>query len=223
TTARLGPPRLVVSGLADAHAVAAAAVVAVAIAAAAGIALAALTTPWLLLAGALAIAALTLYSGGPRPYAGYGLGEVFVFAFFGIVATCGTAFVQHQHIPVGAWALAASTGLMATALLMVNNLRDIPTDAAAGKRTLAVRLGEARARRALVATVCVALLLPSIAAAAGALPRLVIVSLAASVFALAPLRVALTATGRGLIAALLGISRLYLVFGALLTALLLVT
>lgn len=222
TKARLGPPRLVASGLAEPQAVAAAAIIAVAIAAAAGVALAALTSPWLLLAGVLAVIALALYSGGPKPYAGLGLGEVAVFVFFGLVATVGTAYVQQLRIPAGAWWLGASAGLMATALLMVNNLRDIPTDAAAGKHTLAVRLGEARSRMVLAATVVVAMLLPSIAAAFGVLQRLAVLSLLAAPLAIAPLRVVRSARGRELVPALLGISRLYAVFGLLLTALLLI-
>lgn len=222
TKARLGPPRLVASGLAEPQAVAAAAIIAVAIAAAAGIALAALTSPWLLLAGVLAVVALALYSGGPRPYAGLGLGEVAVFVFFGLVATVGTAYVQQLRVPAGAWWLAAAAGLMATALLMVNNLRDIPTDAVGGKHTLAVRLGESRSRVLLIATVIAALLLPSVTAALGVLPRLALLSLLVAPLALAPLRAVRTATGRDLIAALLGLSRLYAVFGALLTALLLI-
>ena len=221
TTARLGPPRLVASGMAQPQAVAAAAIIAVGIAAAAGLVLAALTSPWLLLAGVFAVAALLLYSGGPRPYAGLGLGEVSVFLFFGLLATCGTAYVQQLRIPAGAWWLGASCGLIAVALLMANNLRDIPTDAASGKRTLAVRLGDHAARVLLVATVAGGLLLPAVAAAAGILPRIALVSLVATPLAVAPLRVVRTAQGRDLVAALVGLTTLYLVYGALLTALLL--
>ena len=221
TTERLGPPRLVASRLAEPQAVAAAAIIAVGIAAAAGVALAAITSPWLLLGGVLAVAALALYSGGPKPYASLGLGEVSVFLFFGLLATAGTAYVQQLRIPSGAWWLGASCGLLAVALLMANNLRDIPTDAASGKRTLAVRLGERGSRMLLTVTVAAALLLPAIAAAAGILPRIALVALLAAPLAVAPLRVVRTAHGRELIAALLGLSTLYLVYGALLTALLL--
>ena len=221
TPHRLGPPRLVASRLADPRAVAVAALVAVGVAAVAGVVLAALTSPWLLVAGAAAVLALALYSGGPHPYAGIGLGEVAVFAFFGLVATGGTAYVQQLRVPAGAWWLGASAGLMATALLMANNLRDIPTDRASGKGTLAVRVGARNSRILLVVTVATALLLPSIGAAAGALPRPALFSLLASPLAVPPLRVASRAEGRALIAALAGLSRLYLVFGALLTGLLL--
>ena len=221
TKARLGPPRLVASGMAEPQAVAAASVIAVGIAGAAGVALAAITSPWLLLAGVLAVAALALYSGGPKPYAGLGLGEVAVFLFFGLLATCGTAFVQQLRVPAGAWWLGASCGLFAVSLLMANNLRDIPTDAESGKRTLAVRVGDRGSRALLVASVAAALLLPAIAAAAGILPRIALAALIAAPLALAPLRVARTASGRELIPALVGLSKLYLVYGALLTALLL--
>jgi len=221
TQARLGPPRLVASGFADRRAVALAACLSVGVAGAAGIVLAALTTAWLLVAGALAVLALVLYSGGPRPYAEQGLGEVAVFLFFGIVATVGTAYVQRLHVPAGAWWVASSAGLLACALLMANNLRDIPTDRDTGKRTLAVRLGERRSRGLLVATVVTALVLPAVGAAAGALPRLAIASLLASPLAVRPLRIAMTAHGRRLVATLAGLTRLDLVFGALLAALLL--
>jgi 1,4-dihydroxy-2-naphthoate polyprenyltransferase len=223
TAARLGPPRLVASGFADPRSVALAACVAVGVAGAAGIALAALTTPWLLVAGVAAILALALYSGGPRPYAAEGLGEAGVFLFFGIVATCGTAYVQHLRIPAGTWWLAASAGLLACALLMANNLRDIPTDREASKRTLAVRLGEPGARRLLVITVVVAVLLPAVGAAFGALPRLAIISLGATPLAVRPLRVAMTASGRRLVAVIGGLARLDIVFAAVLTALLLLS
>lgn len=223
TVARLGPPRLVASGFADPGSVALAACMAVGIAGAAGITLAALTTPWLLVAGGLAVLALALYSGGPRPYAAHGLGEVGVFVFFGIVATCGTAYVQHQRIPAAAWWLAASAGLLACALLMANNLRDIPTDRDAGKRTLAVRVGERSARWLLVVTVVVAVALPAIGAGFGALPRLAVVSLAATPLAIRPLRIAMTASGRRLVAVIGGLARLDIAFAAVLTALLLLS
>jgi 1,4-dihydroxy-2-naphthoate octaprenyltransferase len=221
TAARLGPRRLVASGLAPPRAVATAAIVMVCIAAVAGIVLALLTTPWLIAAGAISVLALVLYSGGPRPYAASGLGEVAVFVFFGLVATCGTAFVQQDRLTAGVFWLAVPVGLLACALLMVNNLRDIPTDSAAGKHTLAVRLGAQRSRVLLIATVGIALLLPTAGAIAGALPWLVALTLVCIPVAVQPLRVVLTAEGRALVPALIGITRLQLLFGVVLAGALL--
>ncbi len=221
TAARMGPRRLVASGLAPPRAVAAAAVVMVCIAAVAGVVLAVLTTPWLIIAGVLAVLALALYSGGPKPYAASGLGEVSVFVFFGLVATCGTAFVQQARLDASVLWLAVPVGLLACALLMVNNLRDIPTDNAVGKRTLAVRLGTGSSRALLIAVVVVALLLPSVGALVRALPWLVALTLLTLPLAIGPIRVIRTAEGRGLVPALIGITRLQLVFGVLLAGALL--
>jgi 1,4-dihydroxy-2-naphthoate polyprenyltransferase len=138
---RVGPVRMVASGLAPARTVRAAALVAFAVAGGAGLALAA-AAGWVLLAvGAASFAAGWLYTGGPRPYGYAGLGEVFVFVFFGLVATVGSTYVQTERITGLSVLAAVPVGLLATALLVVNNLRDIPTDTVAGKRTLAVRLG----------------------------------------------------------------------------------
>lgn len=151
--ARVGPPRLVASGLASARAVKAAALAAFGVAGAAGLVLAAVAGWWLLAVGAACVAAAWLYTGGPKPYGYVGLGELSVFAFFGLVATSGTAYVQTGAL-TGLEALAAlPVGLMAVALLVVNNLRDLASDARAGKLTLAVRLGEAATRKLYVACV----------------------------------------------------------------------
>jgi 1,4-dihydroxy-2-naphthoate octaprenyltransferase len=146
TERRLGPPRLTSSGLASPRAVLVAALVSIAVAGLAGLALASATTPWLIAVGAGAMAALWLYSGGPKPYAGLAIGEVLVFLFFGLVATAGTAYVQAETITAAAWWGAVAMGLLIVAILEANNLRDIPTDEAVGKRTLAVRLGDRRTR-----------------------------------------------------------------------------
>jgi 1,4-dihydroxy-2-naphthoate polyprenyltransferase len=221
TAARVGPRRLVASGLAPPPVVATAAIAMVGIAAVAGIVLALLTSPWLIAAGALAVVALALYSGGPKPYAASGLGEVSVFVFFGLVATGGTAFVQQDRVDANVLWLAVPVGLLACALLMVNNLRDIPTDSAVGKRTLAVRIGAQRSRVLLVATVVIALLLPSVGAVVRSLPWLVLLSLVAVPLAIGPLRVVRTAEERALVPALIGITRLQLVFGVVLAGALL--
>ncbi len=141
---RVGPLRLVASGAAAPGSVRGAAFVCFGVAGAAGLALAASTTWWLLLIGAACVAAGWLYTGGPRPYGYLGLGELFVFVFFGVVATVGSAYVQSQRF--GLWWACIPVGLLSTALLEANNLRDVDGDAAAGKRTLAVRAGPRRAR-----------------------------------------------------------------------------
>ncbi len=142
---RVGPVRLVASGLATAGEVKRAALASALVATAAGLALVAAVGPELLVVGAASFAAGYLYTGGPRPYGYAGLGEVFVFVFFGVVATVGSAYVQTGEVAGLALAASVPVGLLATALLVVNNLRDIPTDAASGKRTLAVRASAAPA------------------------------------------------------------------------------
>jgi 1,4-dihydroxy-2-naphthoate octaprenyltransferase len=143
---RVGPVRLVGQGLAKPKAVKAAAFASFGVAGIAGLALAA-TVGWqLLVVGAAAIAAGWFYTGGPRPYGYAGFGELFVFVFFGVVATAGSAYVQMERLSGLALAASVPVGMLATALLVVNNLRDIPGDTVAGKHTLAVRLGDARTR-----------------------------------------------------------------------------
>lgn len=153
--ARTGPVRLVGSGLKSPAAVKRAAVLSLGVAALAGLALAVAVGWELLVVGAAAIAAAWLYTGGPRPYGYAGLGEAFVFAFFGVVATAGSTYVHTEALTGLSLAASVPVGLLATALLVVNNLRDIPGDTAAGKRTLAVRLGD-RATRALYVALLVA-------------------------------------------------------------------
>src|SRR5439155_2659323 len=114
--------------------------------------------PVLLLIGAASILAGVLYTGGPRPYGYEGLGELFVFLFFGVVAVTGSYYVQIQHLPWVAFALAVPVGLIASAILVVNNVRDLETDRRAGKRTLAVRLGRRRTRTMYAAMLAAAYL-----------------------------------------------------------------
>ena len=164
-TDRVGPLRLVGSGNAAPTAVKRAAFAAFGVAALAGLVLAATTAWWLVLVGALCIVAAWYYTGGSRPYGYAGLGEVMVFVFFGLVAVGGTAYVQTGTLTLATLYAATGVGALACGILVANNLRDVPTDAVAGKRTLAVRLGDTRTRAlyallagaALVALVGVAL------------------------------------------------------------------
>ena len=192
TAERLGPPRLVGSGAATPRAVMVAALLGILVAGVAGLALALATTLWLVPIGAVAMLALWLYSGGPRPYAELGLGEVMVFAFFGLMATAGSAFVQVETVPAAAWWSSAAMGLLAVAILVANNLRDIPTDAAAGKRTLAVRLGDARTRTLYRSVVILAFAIVVVAAVVGprarGLPIGSLAALGAAPAAVRPLR-----------------------------------
>jgi 1,4-dihydroxy-2-naphthoate octaprenyltransferase len=214
--ARVGPLRLVASGLATPVAVRRAALAAFGVAAVAGLALAVAVGPELLVVGALSIAAGWFYTGGPRPYGYAGLGEVFVFVFFGVVATAGSAYVQTAHLHRLELVAAVPVGLLAVALLVVNNLRDIPGDTAAGKRTLAVRLGDGRTRRLYAG--CVALTFVGVVAVAFMRPGALLALLAVPL-AVAPVRqVTRGAAGRELIPVLGETGRVQLVLGALLAA-----
>jgi len=143
---RAGPLRLVGSKVATPRSVLTAAAISLAVAAAAGLVLALFSAPWLILVGAACIAGAWLYTGGAKPYGYLGLGEIAVFAFFGLVAVLGTQYSQALRIDWVGTALAVATGCMSSAVLVANNLRDIPTDKQSGKITLAVRLGDARTR-----------------------------------------------------------------------------
>ena len=161
---RTGPPRLTASGDVSPAAVKLAAFGCFGIGGLLGLVLLALSGQWWMLAlGAAAIAAAWYYTGGSHPYGYAGLGEVFVFVFFGLMATTGTTYVQTGAVPGWLWVAACGIGLIACALLMVNNLRDIETDPAHGKRTLAVRLGDQGARTSFVAMICLPVLLAVIA------------------------------------------------------------
>ena len=213
---RVGPVRLVAAGLAPPRQVLLAAFGCFAVAGLAGLALAAVTSWWLVAVGAACVAAAWFYTGGPRPYGYSGLGEVFVFTFFGVVAVAGTAFVQMKQFSWLALAAAVPAGLLACALLMVNNLRDIRSDTQAGKHTLAVILGDARSRVAYVLT----LLVPfGLAALLAFFRPLTLITLLALPLARIPVRsVRAGASGPALIQALGQTGRLQLVFGVALTA-----
>lgn len=211
---RVGPVRLVAGGLATPGAVKRAALAAFGVAAVAGLVLAIATTWWLLVVGVAALAAGWGYTGGPKPYGYLGLGELFVFVFFGLVATAGTTFVVIERITLLAWVAGVPVGLLACALLVVNNLRDIPTDEAVGKRTLAVRLGDGRTRSLYALLVGGAFVVVVVVAVVWRLPA--IVALAAVSLAARPLRVVRSgATGPALIAVLGDTGRLQLAAGIL--------
>jgi 1,4-dihydroxy-2-naphthoate polyprenyltransferase len=159
---RVGPTRLVAAGLARPKQVLAAAFACFGVACVAGLVLAIFTSWWLILVGAAAVAAAWFYTGGSHPYGYRGLGEVAVFAFFGLAAVAGTAYVQMVGFSWLELLAAIPAGLLSCALLMINNLRDIGSDAEVGKRTLAVRLGDRRSRAVYIAS----LLLPFVAALA---------------------------------------------------------
>jgi len=144
---RSGPVRLVGARLASPQAVLAAAVISLSIGAGAGLALALVSQPWLIAVGAACIAGAWLYTGGTNPYGYRGLGEVAVFVFFGLVAVLGTQYTQALRVDWVGLVLAIAVGSLSSAVLVANNLRDIPTDQVSGKITLAVRLGDARTRQ----------------------------------------------------------------------------
>jgi len=148
---RVGPTRLVASGLASAKSVKNAAFISFAIASIAGVWLSLLTSPLLILIGILAIAAAWGYTGGKNPYGYSGLGELSVFTFFGLVATMGTYYAQTEKITLNSFIIAIPMGALSCAILAVNNIRDRAQDELVGKRTLAVRLGDDKARRIFVA------------------------------------------------------------------------
>jgi 1,4-dihydroxy-2-naphthoate polyprenyltransferase len=213
---RVGPQRLVASGLASPGAVRTAAFVSFGVAAIAGLILALVTTPWLLVVGVAALLAGWFYTGGPNPYGYLGLGELFVFVFFGLVATAGTVFVIIERFPLWSWVLGGAVGCWACALLVINNLRDIPTDAQSGKRTLAVRLGDTRTR--ILYTGLIVCGLGSGAAAFIITPWCLLV-LVAIVPVITSIRaVHQGANGRELIAVLEATGRGQLVFGLMLCA-----
>lgn len=210
---RVGPVRLVGQRLAPPNAVAGAAILAFALGAVAGLALVARSGLWWLLpVGVAAVAAGWLYTGGPRPYGYAGLGEVFVFLFFGVVAVVGTTATQLGHVTTVSLVASVPVGLWAVAILVANNLRDIPTDAASGKRTLAVRLGDRRTR-VLFAVVVVGAF--GVAAAMAVWSVWALLAQVAWVFAVRPLRAVLAgAVGAELVPALAGTGLVLLVGGA---------
>ena len=213
---RSGPMRLTATGVAAPAAVKRAAGISFSVGAAAGLLIVALTAQWWLLAvGAACIAAAWYYTGGRTPYGYRGLGEVSVFVFFGLVATMGTAYIQMERLSWLALVAACGVGALAVALLVVNNLRDIPTDAAVGKMTLAVRLGD-RGTRVLYVVLLAVALGGVVAVAVGWTPA-ALLALVAFIPVAPPIgAVASRASGRDLIPVLVATGQIQLVYGLVL-------
>ena len=219
TEDRLGPVRVTAGGLMPPQRVLTGTYVAFAVAVAAGSYLAVVAGPEMLAVGVVSIAAGVLYTGGPRPYGYAGLGEVFVFLFFGLVAVAGSYYVQTDELTWESVALAVPVGLLAAAILVVNNVRDIDTDRRAGKRTLAVKLGRDRARMLFGAMLAVAFAVPLAIPLAGGLSWWVVLALA-SLPLVPPLwtTVSTRTDGPSLNGALAGTGRLLALFSLLLSA-----
>ena len=219
TEDRLGPVRVTAGGLMPPRQVLIGTYVAFAIAVLAGAYLVAIAGWQLLLVGAASILAGVLYTGGPRPYGYEGLGEVFVFLFFGVVAVVGSYFVQTEHLRWEVFALSVPVGLLAAAILLVNNIRDADTDQRAGKKTLAVRLGRKRARGLFVACLVGAYAaVPLVAASGRQISWLVALALLTIPIAVRLTRVVLERTdGASLNAALAGTGMLLALFSILLS------
>ncbi|MEO6989149.1 MAG: 1,4-dihydroxy-2-naphthoate polyprenyltransferase [Aquihabitans sp.] len=215
---RVGPVRLVGQGLAAPSSVKRAAMAAFGVAGVVGAALAVAVGPELIVVGAAAIAAGWFYTGGPRPYGYAGMGEAFVFVFFGVVATAGSAYVQTGSLSTLALAASVPVGLLATALLVINNLRDIPGDTEVGKRTLAVRLGDMRTRYLYTALMALPFVCVPLVAGLGGRPGGA-AALAAVILASRPVTKVLSgARGPALVAVLGETGRVQLVFGVLFAA-----
>ncbi len=216
---RVGPPRAVAGGLLTPRQMWAGVAVAFGLAGVAGLYLIWIAGWVVLVIGVASIAAALAYTNGPVPYGYFGLGELFVFTFFGLVATVGSRYVHDRTAPADAWLLAVPVGLLITAILVANNLRDRATDAAAGKRTLAVLIGPRATRALYTGLVAAAFALTAIYAAAGWTPRPTALGLAAAPPAV-PLARAVwrEAGGPALIGVLVGTSRLQLGYGLLVAA-----
>lgn len=216
---RLGPLRVTSAGLVAPEAVLAATCATLGAAAAVGVVLVAAGGWPILAVGVASIACAIAYTGGPFPLAHHGLGDAFVFAFFGIVAVAGTAFLQTGRLEPLALGASLPVGALATAILVVNNVRDLSTDARAGKRTLAVRLGRERTRTLYVALVAASFALLPFALAIGDGPAAGLAGLLAAPLALSPIRAVQTRTdGPALNGALAASGMLLGAFSVLLAA-----
>ena len=216
---RLGPVRVTSSGLVAPRRVLVATWIAFAIAVAAGIYLATVAGPVILAVGAASILAGVLYTGGPRPYGYEGLGELFVFLFFGLVAVNGSYYVQLERLDWLPFGLSLAVGFLATAILVVNNVRDVDTDRRAGKRTLAVRIGRPRTRTMYASLVAAAFVAVPVTLVATGGPRWGLIALLAAPLVPGPLGAVMTRTdGPGLNAALAATGALLGAFSSLLAA-----
>ena len=214
---RLGPPRMVALGVISARQMWAATWLTIGAAAIAGVALTLIAGPLILVIGVVSVIAMLGYVGGPWPYGYRGLGEFFVFIFFGLVATVGSRYVHDMTAPRSAWLLAVPVGMLVTAILVVNNYRDIDSDAAAGKRTLAVILGRERTRTLFAVLVYGAFPLIVLFATAGWTPLGTLFAGLLVPLALGPVRIVyLKASGQALIRALKLTARLHLWTGVVL-------
>jgi 1,4-dihydroxy-2-naphthoate octaprenyltransferase len=216
---RVGPPRMVALGVIDARQMWLATWIAVGIAAVAGVFLTVIAGWVILLIGVSSVVAMLGYVGGPAPYGYRGLGEVFVFVFFGLVATVGSRYVHDQTAPLSAWLLAIPIGMLVTAILVVNNYRDIDTDRAAGKRTLAVMIDRARTRNLFAALLYGAFVAIAVFGTVGWTPLSTLFSCFLVPFAAIPVRIVYAKTdGPALIRALKATARLHLWVGMSLAA-----
>jgi 1,4-dihydroxy-2-naphthoate polyprenyltransferase len=217
TPDRVGPPRMVSLGLITPRQMWTATWLAIAVAAVAAGFLTAIAGPLILAIGAVSVVAMLGYVGGPVPYGYRGLGEVFVFVFFGLVATVGSRFVHDASAPAAAWLLAIPVGLLASAILLANNYRDMSTDATAGKRTLAVALGGASTRRLFTILLYGAIAVAALFAALGWTPRPTVAVVLVAPLCRKPIAILNRASsGPELIEALKATARIHLLAGVVL-------
>jgi 1,4-dihydroxy-2-naphthoate octaprenyltransferase len=216
---RIGPPRMVSAGRITPRQMWVGVIVSLIVAAVAGVALAVIAGPLILVIGVVSIVAMLGYVGGPFPYGYRGLGEVFVFLFFGVTATVGSRYVHDATAPLDAWLLSVPVGLLAAAILVVNNYRDIDTDRAAGKRTLAVIIGPQGTRTLFIALVYGAMALIAVFAATGLTPLPTIFAALLAPYAIGPVRImSRQSDGPSLVKALKMTARLHLWTGIVLAA-----
>lgn len=219
TPDRLGPPRMVASGVITQRQMWIATWIAIAVAAGAAVLLTLIAGWVVLIIGVCSVLAMLGYVGGPAPYGYRGLGELFVFVFFGVVATVGSRYVYDMTAPATAWLLSIPIGMLVSAILVANNYRDIDTDAAAGKRTLAVVLGRERTRTLFAVLVFGAFVVIAGFAAAGWTPVSTLFACFLLPFGAIPVRIVFSATdGPALIRALKATARLHLWVGVALAA-----